>query len=110
VRAWLAQRCAAQPPSVQKLAAELRISERSLTRRLARAGLHFRALLDDVRSERARALLDAGELSMTEVAQQLEFADATAFGRAFRRWHGVSPTDYRIALADGRAQLEHAED
>ena len=95
VRAWLARHCGEHTPSLSKLAAELHTSERTLTRRLQRAGLQFRGLLDDVRRERAQRLLESGELNISEIAQQLGFGDATAFGRAFRRWLGVTPSRYR---------------
>ena len=95
VRSRLRVQCEGDGPSLSRLIAELRMSERTLHRRLSAAGTQFRALLDEVRRERAQLLLREPVLSISEVAQRLGFSDATAFGRAFRRWHGVSPSQYR---------------
>jgi AraC-like DNA-binding protein len=95
VRASLARQCDAHAPSLGKLAAELHVSERTLTRHLQQAGVQYRVLLDEVRREHAQRLLETSELHISEIAQQLGFGDATAFGRAFRRWLGVTPSRYR---------------
>jgi AraC-like DNA-binding protein len=95
VRARLRAQCEDNGPSLRKVAAALRMSERTLSRRLDQAGTQFRALLDEVRRERAEYLLQASALSISDIAQRLGFSDATAFGRAFRRWFGVTPTRYR---------------
>jgi AraC-like DNA-binding protein len=75
--------------------AQLRMSERTLNRRLNDAGTQFRSLLDDVRRERAQHLLQHTQLGISDIAQRLGFGDATAFGRAFRRCFGVSPSQFR---------------
>lgn len=108
VRAWLAQHCEESTASLSGLAAEFHTSERTLTRRLQRAGLQFRAVLEDVRRERAQSLLEGKEPSISEIAQRLGFGDATAFGRAFRRWHGMSPSDYRRIHAAAAQRAENA--
>ena len=51
-------------------------------------------LLDEVRHERALALLEEGQHSLDEIAYELGFSGAGAFRRAFRRWTGVTPTEY----------------
>lgn len=95
VRSRLREQCERDGPSLSKVVAELRMSERTLNRRLQASGTQFRTLLEDIRRERAQQLLlDAG-LGISEIAQRLGFSDATAFGRAFRRWHGMSPSQYR---------------
>jgi AraC-like DNA-binding protein len=76
------------------VAETLRISERSLRRKLRDAGSSYRALLDEVRCERALALLDQQKLPVGEVAQRLGFSDATAFTRSFRRWTGRAPSEH----------------
>jgi AraC-like DNA-binding protein len=95
VRARLRAQCESDGPSLSKVAAELRMSERTLNRRLNDAGTQFRSLLDDVRRERAQYLLHNSGLGISDIAQRLGFGDATAFGRAFRRWFGVSPSQFR---------------
>ena len=82
------------PPSLSALASGLSMSERTLRRRLERAKTSYRQLVDELRREHALSAVDAGEVRVTEVALRLGFTDVTAFARAFRRWTGVSPTDY----------------
>lgn len=81
-------------PTQAELAAALALSERTLRRRLAALGSGYRQLADLWRAERSAHLLRAG-LRSAEVADQLGFADANSFGKAFRRWYGVSPESYR---------------
>lgn len=82
--------------TIERVAQRCGVGERTLRRRLCEAGTSFRSLVDDVRKERALQLLEQ-ETSVTRVAQQLGFSDATAFTRAFRRWTGAGPQQYRRA-------------
>lgn len=66
------------------------LGERTLRRRLDESGTSYRALVDEVRKERALVLLE-GESNVSWVAQNLGFSDSTAFARAFRRWTGSLP-------------------
>lgn len=84
-----------RPPSPAALAADLNMSERSLRRKLAELGLCYDILLDRVRHARAEELIRNPALSLTQVADQLGFADVRAFRRAFRRWTGRSPSEAR---------------
>jgi AraC-like DNA-binding protein len=94
VRAALAERLAGGGTSVSELAGALRVSPRTLQRRLADAGTSLRALADDVRRERALAQLAAGR-SIAEVSFLLGFAEPRAFFRAFKRWTGRTPQEWR---------------
>ena len=71
------------------------MSRRTLVRRLEQEGTHFKAVLDDLRSGLARRYLALDRIGVSEVAALLGFSDAPAFTRAFRRWAGQSPSDYR---------------
>jgi AraC-like DNA-binding protein len=82
--------------AAERVAWRCGVGERTLRRRLAQAGTTYRALVDDVRKERALLLL-ANEDSVSSVAQHLGFSDATAFARAFRRWTGVPPHQHARA-------------
>ncbi|MFD5827228.1 AraC family transcriptional regulator [Lentzea sp. NPDC060358] len=74
------------------VARALGISPRTLRRRLTEAGTSYQALLDEVRADRAAALLPGA--SVEQVAAQLGFAEAASFIHAFRRWYGTTPSNY----------------
>jgi AraC-like DNA-binding protein len=69
------------------------LGERTLRRRLEESGTSYRALVDEVRKERALALLEH-DSNVAWVAQSLGFSDSTAFARAFRRWTGSLPHEH----------------
>jgi AraC-like DNA-binding protein len=71
------------------------MSPRTLHRRLAVEGTSWKKLLDDVRYERARQLLQDSDSSITEIALDLGYSDHAAFTRAFRRWAGSPPSQHR---------------
>lgn len=73
------------------VAAELKLSERSLRRRLTEEGTSFRELLQDTRKERAQTILSKPGVSLAIAAEQLGYSDTAAFSRAFKEWTGVSP-------------------
>jgi AraC-like DNA-binding protein len=86
-------------PSAEAAAMELGMSERTLRRRLADGGASFSALVDETLRERARTLVAATSRSITEIAIDLGFSDASAFSHAFKRWHGCAPRDLRARRA-----------
>jgi len=94
VRAILAQQLEDGAP-LGALAQLFNMSESSVQRRLQAEGTSHSELIDDLRRERAAALLAQGEATLSEIAFQLGFAHPPALHRAFKRWHGVSPTEYR---------------
>jgi AraC-like DNA-binding protein len=75
----------------------LGVSGRTFTRRLTEEGTSFRTILDDVRRELACALLQDRSLSVADVAFFLQYSEPAAFNRAFRRWTGRTPTEFREA-------------
>jgi AraC-like DNA-binding protein len=82
----------------------LSIPTRTLRRQLAAQGTTFRKLLEEGRYEVARQLLADTELTTAEIADALDYADASAFTRAFRRWTDTSPAAWRAnTLATTRA-------
>ncbi len=81
--------------TLTELAAQLAMSPRSLQREIAGNGMNFRALLDQTRQERALALLQDEDLSIGEIGARLCYSDLSAFSRAFQRWTGRSPQQYR---------------
>jgi AraC-like DNA-binding protein len=79
----------------EALARALGMSGRTLARRLAEEQRGFAEVVDGVRRELAERLIAEPALDIGEIAGRVGFADLAAFGKAFRRWFGVSPTAYR---------------
>ncbi len=81
--------------SLQEIAGLLSMQPRTLDRRLKAYGLSFQDLVDEGRYEIARqALLDT-DMNVVHVAALLDYADASSFVRAFRRWCGLTPLQWR---------------
>lgn len=91
----LGLRADAASPAVADVARNLGMSERTLRRRLADERLSFRALRQTAQLERAAELLASSDGSLGEIALACGFADASAFGRAWRRSHGEAPSRSR---------------
>lgn len=84
--------------SVPQMAAVLGLSPRSLHRLLAREATSYFDIAESVRMDAAKRLLLAG-MGTEQVAEQLEYADARSFRRAFKRWTAMTPSEYRLALS-----------
>jgi AraC-like DNA-binding protein len=100
VREYLAPRLH-QAPTIQALAHALHTSVRTLNRRLAGEGTHFRLLKDGLRRDIAVHRLTHSNTPVAALAFELGFADAPGFSRAFRQWTGSSPSDYRRGARQG---------
>ena len=81
--------------SVAKGAARLGMSARTLQRRLRSHHTSHRQLLDETRFDLATFYLSDPKISITEMSIMLEFADLSAFTRAFKRWSGMTPSEFR---------------
>lgn len=81
----------------ERLAHVFAMHRRTINRRLRAEGTTFRQLVDEVRFEVARHLLETTELSVVHIAGTLSYADASAFTRAFRRWSQTTPAQWRNA-------------
>ena len=96
-RRAIAGRLRGGDPSLEGVARELAMSERSLQRHLREHGYTFNALADEVRETTARLYLQQPDIALAEIAYLLGFADQSAFNRAFKRWTGVTPLAHRNA-------------
>jgi AraC-like DNA-binding protein len=85
----------ASQPSLAAAARALAVSPRTLQARLTQEGTSFATLADDLRRERAMTLLSQPDLAVTTIAARLGFSTPSALTRAFRRWTGMAPSDYR---------------
>ena len=85
----------ARPLSLEECAARLGVSPRTLRRRLEGRGMSYQGIVDDVRAGLARSYLESSRLSVETIAERLGFSEPTSFSRAFRRWTGMSPREFR---------------
>jgi len=81
--------------SIRDVATRLKMGERSLQRSLKEAGTSFIDIQTAVRSSAARTMLMDRALDIDAIAAKLGFSDRTTFTRAFTKWTGVSPSQYR---------------
>lgn len=82
-------------PAAEKTAARLGVSRRSLTRKLGEHATNFTELLADVRRRSAVRYLEGTKHSVEEIAFLLGFSESPPFVRAFKRWTGASPLEFR---------------
>jgi AraC-like DNA-binding protein len=82
-------------PGLAAMAEQFHTSPRSLIRHLASTGTSYQNLIDEVRACLARDWLWYGETTVAEIAERLGYRDPANFGRAFRRWYGISPGQLR---------------
>lgn len=84
-----------QGTTLEHVARELNMSGRTLRRRLAAGGMSFESLVENVRKTRALSLLTHSGVAVERVAIETGYSDVRNFRRAFKRWTGVSPSEYR---------------
>ena len=101
-RAEIVRRLPDGEPRRTEIASALKMSERTLQRRLEAEGTSFQRLLDDTRRELAQQYLGQTDVSLADAAYLLGFNDQSSFFRASKRWFGTSPRHYRIRLIDPR--------
>lgn len=83
------------PVTLRDMAEYMMISPRTLQRYLRAQGTGFQELLDQTRRAMAARYLCDSSLNLTQVAGLLGYADLSAFSRAFARWNGVSPQQWK---------------
>ena len=84
-------------PGLSTVSKRLGLSVRSLQRKLKENGTSHQGLLDDLRHELSREYLLQSGMSVVDVAFLLGFSDPSAFHRAFRRWTGLTPREFKRA-------------
>ncbi len=90
-------------PSLNTTARLLRMTPRTLHRRLVAEGTSFRAIVEELRYRSARDHLEAGRVSVEAIAYVLGYANPANFRRAFKRWSGMPPSVYRARHLAGAA-------
>jgi AraC-like DNA-binding protein len=81
--------------SIDIVATQFGMHRRTLDRRLQRHGMQYGDLHDAVRHEAACQLLRDTDLQVQQIAESLRYSSAANFSTAFRRWNGLTPTDFR---------------
>jgi AraC-like DNA-binding protein len=92
----LGRNLGAVAPTVEQVAAELALSARSLHRQLAAEGTSYQRLLDTVRCDEAIRQTLEEQRPLKAIAAAVGFADPRAFRRAFKRWTGTTPHEFRL--------------
>jgi AraC-like DNA-binding protein len=96
-------------PGLDAVAAALHLTPRTLHRRLVAEGSAFRELQDELRHQLALEHLRAGRLTLQEIAFVLGYTDLANFRRAFKRWEGAAPSEFRTRLRGATAEAESGE-
>ena len=99
VKGILKRLLAGERPGIQDVARELRMSTRTLQRRISEDGATFQELLEEARRELARHYLTHSSLELNETAYLLGYEDANSFFRAFHKWEGTTPGQWRVSHA-----------
>lgn len=82
----------------EQIAASVGLSLRTLQRKLGQQGSNFQEIYDQTRREVCLQLIQRGQLSFGEISFQLGFSNQSAFQKAFKRWMGVAPSEYRAQV------------
>jgi len=81
------------------VAETLHISTRTIQRQLQEKNTSFKLILNEVRTELADKYIRNNQLSLTEISFLLGFSEMSSFSRAFKRWTGETPSQYRTSSA-----------
>jgi AraC-like DNA-binding protein len=95
VKGILKKLLAGQRPRLRDVATELRLSTRTLQRRLTAERITFQNLVEEARRELAQHYLLHSSLELNETAYLLGYEDSNSFFRAFQQWEGTSPGEWR---------------
>ncbi|UVE17666.1 AraC family transcriptional regulator [Pseudomonas sp. LS44] len=98
-RLVLAGQLTEQGVDLERLAEQLQLSPRTLQRRLREAGLSFSHLVDETRQLLVLHYLRDPALELVDIAWRVGFSEPGSLARAFRRWTGQSPAEFRRSLS-----------
>ena len=98
VRRRLRQCLPGEVPDFEGLAVELNMTPATLRRRLHEEGASYQSIKDQLRRDLAISYLSHSNRSVMDIALELGFSERSAFHRAFRKWTGASPGEFRRRL------------
>ncbi|MGH7832357.1 MAG: AraC-like transcriptional regulator QhpR [Candidatus Binatia bacterium] len=99
VRRAIAESMRDGDPKLARVTRKISMSRRTLQRRLKEHGMVFKTLTDDARQRFAFDYLRDRKNTLTEIAFLLGYSEVSAFNRAFKRWTGTTPLEYRRRAA-----------
>ena len=105
IRRLISKQMATDRIDADSLARQCHMSRQTLYRKLKREGLSFHDLVEQVRKDKALRYVAADHYALGEIAFLLGFSELSAFSRAFKRWTGTAPAQYRasqLARANGQ--------
>jgi AraC-like DNA-binding protein len=109
VRALLASDLRRGQRTAESIARTLRMSRRTLVRRLESEGTSFTEQRDELRCHLAMRFVATADLPLQEISDLLGFSHVQGFHRAFKRWAGETPQRYRDTAHLNRSPSKHAE-
>ena len=86
--------------NIKQVAEQLCMSERTLRRRLSNEDTSFQHVLEEIKDLLAKKYLRQTSLSIADIAHILGYAETVNFRRAFKRWNGNIPSEYRKMHAE----------
>jgi AraC-like DNA-binding protein len=98
VRRLLRQFLPGTVPDFEELAAEMSMTPATMRRRLNEEGESYQSIKDQLRRDLAISYLSHSNRSVMDIALELGFSERSAFHRAFRKWTGASPAEFRRTL------------
>jgi len=85
-------------PAFESICEQLNMSPQVVRRRLSEEETSYQKIKDAIRSDTAKRLLDNPEIPVATVAEQTGFSETAAFSRAFKKWTGLTPAQYRSGI------------
>jgi AraC-like DNA-binding protein len=98
VREYVVHRLARGAATIDDVARHFNMSSKTLERRLGERGTSYRALVESIRRDLAKRYLAASGLRLQQIAYLLGYSEPAPLARAFKRWTGTTPMQYRAAM------------
>jgi AraC-like DNA-binding protein len=102
VRRLISRQMATDRIDADTLARQCHMSRQTLYRKLKKEGLSFHDLVEQVRQDKALRYVADDQYALGEIAFLLGFSELSAFSRAFKRWTGVAPAQFRASHQEGK--------
>lgn len=90
-------------PTADEMAQLLKMSQRSMAKKLSDSGTSYQKILNDTRRQKAIDYIQRGDIPIAQIAEKLGFSDSSNFRKAFRNWAGSTPSAFRRVSAAQRS-------